>query len=517
MQYILLNKNKTSGEDKMSDIFLSYKSEDREKAHKIAVAIEKNGYSVWWDRIIPPGRLSYDVIEEELKSASCVVVLWSNKSVESLNVKTEANEGYNRRIVIPVLIENVKQPFAFRLLKAANLEKWDGSSSHHEFQLLLESIRRILGYPQPAETDILNKLIYEYMQERMDKLPFYRWEIIQEYIVKNFESSINKALKGEIYVSPGEYYDDIYSEIDKITTTTEVFAVATLSSQFWKSNPEQQDYLKKNLKAAEHCRNMRRLFILPDEQWELIGSILKKQIDKGIEIRRAPQDILGKYFIEDMVIFKDTLSNESRAYVAELTINSSRIRRGRLILDDEKINELIDTFEKAWAISTEINSNNIQKISSVKKLSKLPSEYLEEYKLDKPVVTCKEAAQAKGIPLENELKTLVLQTSNGFVAIELPGDATASLRNIKDALEVKEAYLAGPETLAKLGLEPGTVSAVSAPVWDMPHLISKRLMNLNEVSTNSHNKKGYYRFEPSLLLKAKEVMIGDFEEEYMDE
>ena len=75
--------------------------------------------------------------------------------------------------------------------------------------------------------------------------------------------------------------------------------------------------------------------------------------------------------------------------------------------------------------------------------------------------------------------------------------------------------MAGPKTLAKLGLEPGTVSAVSAPVWDMPHLISKRLMNLNEVSTNSHNKKGYYRFEPSLLLKAKEVMIGDFEEEYM--
>ena len=501
----------------MSDIFLSYKSEDKEKAHKIAAAIENNGYSVWWDRIIPPGQPYYDVIEEELKSADCVVVLWSNKSVESLNVKTEANEGYNRRILIPVLIENVKQPLAFRLLKAANLEKWNGSSSHHEFQLILESIKRILGYQQVDETDILNKFMYEYMQERMVKVPLYWQEIIQEYIVKKFEVSINKALEGEIYLSPGEYYNDIYSEIDKATTTNEVFAVATLSSLIWKGNPEQKDYLKKNLNAAERGTNMRRLFILPDKQWEQIESILKKQIDKGIEIRRAPQDILGKYFIEDMVIFKDTLSNESRAYVAELTINSSRIRRGRLILNDEKINELIDTFEKAWAISTEINSKNIQKVSSVKKLSKLPSENLKEYKLDKTVVTCIEAAQAKGIPLENELKTLVLQTSNGFVAIELPGDATASLRKIKDALEVKEAYLAGPETLAKLGLEPGTVSAVSAPVWDMPHLVSKRLMNLNEVSTNSHNKKGYYLFEPSLLLKAKEVMVGDFEEEYVNE
>lgn len=383
--------------------------------------------------------------------------------------------------------------------------------------VILESIRRILGDLQVAKTDILNKLIYEYMQERMVEIPFYWWEIIQEYIVKKFEISIDKALDGEIYLSPGEYYNYLYSKMDKSTTTNEVFVVATLSSLFWKDNPEQQDYLEKNLKAAERGTNMRQLFILTDEQWEQIGSILKKQIDKEIKIRRVPRDLLGKYFIDDMVIFKDTLSKESHVYMAELTINSSRIRRGRLILDDEKINELIDTFEKAWAISTEINSKNIQKVSSVKKLSKLSSENLKEYKLDKTVVTCIEAAQAKGIPLENELKTLILQTSNGFVAIELPGDATASLRKIKDALEVKEAYLAGPETLAKLGLEPGTVSAVSAPVWDMPHLVSKRLMNLNEVSTNSHNKKGYYLFEPSLLLKAKEVMVGDFEEEYMNE
>ena len=383
--------------------------------------------------------------------------------------------------------------------------------------VILESIRRILGDLQVAKTDILNKLIYEYMQERMVEIPFYWWEIIQEYIVKKFEISIDKALDGEIYLSPGEYYNYLYSKMDKSTTTNEVFVVATLSSLFWKDNPEQQDYLEKNLKAAERGTNMRQLFILTDEQWEQIGSILKKQIDKEIKIRRVPRDLLGKYFIDDMVIFKDTLSKESHVYMAELTINSSRIRRGRLILDDEKINELIDTFEKAWAISTEINSKNIQKVSSVKKLSKLSSENLKEYKLDKTVVTCIEAAQAKGIPLENELKTLILQTSNGFVAIELPGDATASLRKIKDALEVKEAYLADPETLVKLGLEPGTVSAVSAPVWDMPHLVSKRLMNLNEVSTNSHNKKGYYLFEPSLLLKAKEVMVGDFEEEYMNE
>lgn len=141
----------------------------------------------------------------------------------------------------------------------------------------------------------------------------------------------------------------------------------------------------------------------------------------------------------------------------------------------------------------------------------LKSIKLKEYKLERPVVTCEEAARAKGIPLENELKTLLLETSNGLVAVELPGDAYASLRKIKDFLNVKQAYMATPETLAKLGLESGTISTVRTPIWDMLHLVSKRLLKIDEISTNSGKKNGYYRFEPSLLLKAKNVKIGDFE------
>jgi hypothetical protein len=57
----------------MSEIFLSYKSEDREKAQIIAEALERNGYTVWWDRIIPPGKTFTQVIEEEIDAANCVL------------------------------------------------------------------------------------------------------------------------------------------------------------------------------------------------------------------------------------------------------------------------------------------------------------------------------------------------------------------------------------------------------------------------------------------------------------
>lgn len=358
----------------------------------------------------------------------------------------------------------------------------------------------------------------ELLKKQLYFLPPSWQEIFQQYVINNFQTSINRALKGEIFLSSGQYYDALISEIDNSTDKTKVLAVGTLSPRIWKDDPEQQDYLEKNLKAAERRTNIRRLFMLSDNQWEQIGPVLKKQIDKGIEIRRAPQEFFGKYSnIEDLVIFNDTLSNKSRAYVAELSKNPNHIKRGLIIVNEEIITDLIDTFEKVWDISLKINSKNIPKLTTIKKSSKPPHINLKEYKLDKTVVTCMEAAQAKGIHLENELKTLLLETSNGFVAIELPGDATASLRKIKDFLEVKKAHLADPETLNHLGLEPGTVSAVRPPVWGMHHLVSKRLLNLDEISTNSGNKNGYYRFEPSLLLKAEKVNIGDFEEEYMDE
>jgi len=136
----------------MSDIFLSYKSEDRAKAQIIAEALERNGYSVWWDRVIPPGRTFDKVIEEELAAANCMVILWSEESVKSEWVRTEASEGKRRKILIPVLIEDVTPPFAFRLIEAAKLIDWDGTVPNPEFDLLLGSVSRMLRKVPAPET-----------------------------------------------------------------------------------------------------------------------------------------------------------------------------------------------------------------------------------------------------------------------------------------------------------------------------------------------------------------------------
>ena len=129
----------------MSDIFLSYKSEDIDRAKLFVAALEQHGYSVWWDRTIPPGKTFEEVINKSMSLAKCVIVLWSRRSVLSDYVKEEAEEGKRKNILIPVLIDDVEIPYGFKRIEAAHLINWKGTLPDTEFDQLLKSVSEIVG------------------------------------------------------------------------------------------------------------------------------------------------------------------------------------------------------------------------------------------------------------------------------------------------------------------------------------------------------------------------------------
>jgi hypothetical protein len=135
----------------MADIFVSYATEDRERARTVAQALEERGWDVWWDREIPLGRVYDDAIEQALAASRCAIVLWSRTSVASEWVRSEASEAKRRGILVPVFLDPIDPPLAFRLLQGADLAAWEPGTPHEEFDKLVERIGELLT-PQPASS-----------------------------------------------------------------------------------------------------------------------------------------------------------------------------------------------------------------------------------------------------------------------------------------------------------------------------------------------------------------------------
>ena len=126
----------------MADIFLSYAREDAERVRSIVSAFEAVGWSVWWDSRLQGGQQWDDVIERELAQAKCVVVVWSAISVNSRWVRSEATDGLDRRVLVPVTIDGTKPPLAFRLIQVLDLSGWDGDFGNASLQSLLVAVAK---------------------------------------------------------------------------------------------------------------------------------------------------------------------------------------------------------------------------------------------------------------------------------------------------------------------------------------------------------------------------------------
>ncbi|MEE8330553.1 MAG: TIR domain-containing protein [Acidimicrobiia bacterium] len=126
-------------------VFVSYKSEDRERASLMAEALERRGWPVWWDHEIQAGQAFRRVIAEALDAAVCVVVLWTELSVESEWVQEEAQEAKARSVLIPALLDDVRQPLGFGQTQTANIIGWGGDSSDPMLDDLLRGVATFFG------------------------------------------------------------------------------------------------------------------------------------------------------------------------------------------------------------------------------------------------------------------------------------------------------------------------------------------------------------------------------------
>jgi tetratricopeptide (TPR) repeat protein len=130
------------------DIFLSYASEERQRIVPLVRALERTGWSVFWDvEGIRGGADWRDVLEAEAAGSRCVIVAWSSVSVKRPFVRDEAEEGRRRKVLVPVRIDPVDPPLGFRGTQYRDLTDWDGRALSPVFQELVRDLTALLGPP----------------------------------------------------------------------------------------------------------------------------------------------------------------------------------------------------------------------------------------------------------------------------------------------------------------------------------------------------------------------------------
>jgi hypothetical protein len=135
-----INGGRVSG----TDIFLSYAREDRGTARIYAECLVDEGFSVWWDASLQTGETFDEVIEQKLRIARAVVVLWSPRSVASRWVRAEATLADRRNKLAPAIIEPCDRPIIFELTHAAELSDWTGDMSDARWQTFVSDLRRLV-------------------------------------------------------------------------------------------------------------------------------------------------------------------------------------------------------------------------------------------------------------------------------------------------------------------------------------------------------------------------------------
>jgi len=112
----------------MADVFVSYAKADRSLASKLVAMLEAEGWSVWWDTSLVIGDDFRNEIMTELGRARAAIVMWTDASIKSDWVRSEAGRAQADRKLIPVKLEHLTYkdlPPPFDVLHTENVGEDD--------------------------------------------------------------------------------------------------------------------------------------------------------------------------------------------------------------------------------------------------------------------------------------------------------------------------------------------------------------------------------------------------------
>ena len=131
----------------MAEVFVSYARPDEPRAQQVADALRSHGFAVWRDDELPAHRPYAEVIQERLRSAGAVVVLWSAEAAKSQWVRSEADAARQLGTLIQATTDGALPPMPFDQIHCADLSMWNGNGDTPGWLKLKASVAALAGEP----------------------------------------------------------------------------------------------------------------------------------------------------------------------------------------------------------------------------------------------------------------------------------------------------------------------------------------------------------------------------------
>ena len=129
----------------MADVFISYARENQPFAQRVAEAVRRDGYDVFWDDDLPP-HLSYgEVITEKIGNARAAIVIWSKDAAASEWVRAEADLVRSHKKLIQTSIDDHPLPMPFNQIQYAAIGDWTGEPDHPGWRKVRASLAALSG------------------------------------------------------------------------------------------------------------------------------------------------------------------------------------------------------------------------------------------------------------------------------------------------------------------------------------------------------------------------------------
>jgi adenylate cyclase len=186
----------------MSDIFISYARSNEAQSQMVAAAVRALGYEVWRDDELPAHRAYTEVIEERLRAAKAVVVIWSAEAVKSQWVRAEADVAREAGTLVQLSVDGATLPLPFNQIQCADMAGWTGDLDAPGWRKVVGSIADLVGgsgaVPPAAAVSTANAALALPSKPSIAVLPFANLsgDPEQDYFAAGMTEEITNALSG---------------------------------------------------------------------------------------------------------------------------------------------------------------------------------------------------------------------------------------------------------------------------------------------------------------------------------